>query len=103
MSNEVYNKRIEGDDNDNEKGAKMKTVNKITSNQYYAGLNRRFDKRAKLLIRFGFLANYNEYGGFYEKPSHYNLHKKIMVSNYLIMHADKRAWLDFLRSVLIGG
>ena len=37
----------------------------LTSNEYWGGLNRRFDRRAKLLRRLGFKYETTEYGGVF--------------------------------------
>jgi hypothetical protein len=72
----------------------------LTSNQYYRGLNRRFEKRSRLLRRIGYR--------YQIIPIRADLPKSpttaVFVSRYgsrvisasEVMHADTRAWRDEL-------
>jgi hypothetical protein len=71
----------------------------LTSNQYYGGLNRRFDKRAALLRRFGFAY---EVVGQVAIFSRTRRCRRSEVPAALLSHADKRAWREALRSILCG-
>jgi len=73
-----------------------KSKSELTSNQYYAGLNRRFDKRMRLLAFMGYDMRRNEHN-CYTKQLQENWHGRIASINAsFIMHADKRAFLDEL-------
>lgn len=56
----------------------------LTDNQYYKGLNNRFDNRCKKLIKIGYKYNNDKVGYIFRNmPSS-------LISNAIIMHADKR-------------
>ena len=72
----------------------------MTSNQYYGGLNRRFDNRAKLLRRLGFSYAQIDDLGF----AVFTRKRRYKVANIpaVVLHAaDRRLWHDTLRSALI--
>jgi hypothetical protein len=77
------------------KGGTMKTINSTKpakgSNLYYAGLNRRFDKRAKRLRRCGWTYEHTEFGGMWTKRRPMRV-KAIAAS--LVMHADNYVFWD---------
>lgn len=62
----------------------MKTIDKLTAQQYYKGLNNRFDNRVKKLLKQGYKYN-KELVGFV-----YKNFKNSFISNATIMHSDKR-------------
>lgn len=67
----------------------------LTSNEYYGGLNRRFEKRANLLRKLGWK---------YERLEKYNCavfvrnsyHKGRTIAAGTVMNADRRVWNDTL-------
>lgn len=77
----------------------------MTSNQYYGGLNRRFDQRSALLRRFGF-----KYQSLVAIPARTGGTMGIFVRDRLgrvqmlpaaeVMHAERRAWRDTLATTL---
>jgi hypothetical protein len=77
-------------------------MNNVTSNAFYGGLNRRFEKRAALLRRFGFTyarVEVPERGPF--KGSCVGLfvrsrHRQQVITAAEVMHACGRAWRDAL-------
>lgn len=80
-------------------------MNNITSNQRYGGLNRRFEKRAALLRRFGFVyivANIGEeknaatFGVFTRTP----FWRSQAITAAEVMHADRQVWIDELSRFL---
>lgn len=70
----------------------MKT---LTTNQYYGGLNRRFDKRIARLVCLGFRQVTNEFGCFMVRTKYARTQS---LSQSLVMYADQRAYFDRLRS-----
>jgi hypothetical protein len=73
-------------------------IKDLTSNQYYRGLNKRFDNRVKKLSRAGFYYD-KEYNAFIpkkykNKEAKFKEHYKI--SNELIMHADNRVFNNLI-------
>ena len=69
----------------------------MTSNQYYGGLNRRFDKRAWLLRRFGLKYCTTDFGAVFSDGRTY---KPRFVQAGIVMHAGKHAWFDVLGRIL---
>ena len=80
----------------------MSKIHELTSNQYYKGLNNRFDKRVRRLLKLKNL--------YYDSKdaTFYNIHTKIFsrriqssygLSTTFIMHADNRAFFDRLYSI----
>ena len=65
----------------------------MTSNEKYGGLNRRFDKRAKRLIRAGFRYEHTEYGGMFCKRRGGRVRA---LAASLVMHVDNWAFWDSL-------
>ena len=61
----------------------------LTENQYYGGLNNRFDRRVRMLLRAGYTYSESGWnrGGF--RPGY-----RILSSH--VMHADKRAFIQTL-------
>ena len=74
----------------------MKTLNGLTSNQYYYGLNRRFEKRAKLLISLGY--SYERIPGttiaVYKKAE---LGRKKLILAQTLLHASNRGFIKAMR------
>jgi hypothetical protein len=74
-------------------------LNNLTSNQYYGGLNRRFERRAALLRRLGFTYQRIEgmpvavFGRGY-------LGKSQAIPAAVLHHADNRAWFEELARTL---
>ena len=77
-------------------------------NDYYGGLNRRFDRRARLLVGHGYrfeLAEFPAYEGD-RRPASVGVFirrtsgRNVAVASSLVMHADKRAWLEELSRLL---
>jgi len=71
-------------------------VHEITSNQYYGGLNNRFDNRCVLLHRAGFIFD-KERTGFYNPLETYQTdyqRARNFIPNMKVMHSDKRAFVD---------
>jgi hypothetical protein len=62
-------------------------MNNLTSNQYYSGLNNRFEKRLRELTRMGFKTDHVEFTKHFPRMS---------VNRSFMMHADRRAWRDKL-------
>jgi hypothetical protein len=70
----------------------------LTSNQYYGGLNRRFDRRARLLTRLGFVSNLVETDlRVFTRTRHA---RKVNIPAAVLTHADNRAWHEVLASRL---
>lgn len=67
----------------------------LTSNEYWGGLNRRFDRRAKLLRRLGFKYETTEYGGVFVRAKPWRT-KKEAIPAAVVSLADKRAWVEHL-------
>jgi len=65
--------------------ATKKTINELTSNQYYRGLNNRFDNRVKKMLKLGFvhLKESNSFKGLYSSALN-------TIPASVIMHCDKR-------------
>lgn len=74
-----------------------KSIKELTSNQYYKGLNNRFDNRVKKLKSLGFSFD-NDEKFFYQKTNYAGI-KLRRVDLTFIMHADKRAWDDKIKSI----
>ena len=67
----------------------------VTSNQYYGGLNRRFDRRFRLLRRLGYKYTGTVYGGMFVKDSYF---KVTSIPASVVMIATNRDFLATLRS-----
>jgi hypothetical protein len=73
----------------------------LTNNQFYAGQNRRFDKRAKLLRKCGFRYERIEsldIAVFTRNPR--LLRKQQTIAASFLLCADRRAWGDKLAELL---
>jgi len=70
----------------------------LTTNQFYGGLNRRFEQRASLLRRMGFkyIAVADGVAAF-TRSLYFRNH---CIAAATVMHADRRSWLDVLASNL---
>lgn len=79
----------------------MKTgkLSKLTSNQYYGGLNRRFDKRVAMLHKFGFLVTTNEFGRFYYRPRLWKMGNEYIAATF-IHSSNNFLWNSLLGSIL---
>ncbi len=69
----------------------------LTSNQYYGGLNRRFDRRVRLLHKLGFKRIANEFGAFYAKPFRRFSLQKRYIPAAVLSHAQDRAFYEQVR------
>ena len=69
-------------------------INSLTPNQYYKGLNNRYDNRLKKLKKDGFLLN-REYMTWYKRSFNMTDLKNLrLMSNEFVMHSDNRAFTD---------
>lgn len=74
-------------------------MSKLTSNQLYGGMNRRFEKRSKMLAKFGFKYKIVVKGiaAFIHPRS-----DRSTVAAAEVMHSNNQCWIDTLRSILKG-
>lgn len=73
----------------------------LTSNQFYGGLNRRFDRRVKQLYRLGYrLHSVPEFGIALMAKQNIHDRKNSSIPNAIIMHADNAAYRLYLASKL---
>lgn len=70
----------------------MNQINNLTSNQYYGGINRRYDSRVKILLRAGFY--WNKQKEMWQHKRHFNY--KGGIHNSVVMHCDKRHFMMLL-------
>lgn len=74
----------------------------LTSNQYYGGQNRRFDRRAKQLRKFGF--RYERIAeldfAVFVRPQRFNPNRKQAIPTAFLFVADNRAWNGKLEEFL---
>ena len=85
--------------------SKRKPVSQLTSNEYYGGLNRRYDNRASLLVRLGFVIKF-----FPGEKSDVRVWCRIRprsggdrqdtIQTSTVLYADNRAWRDTLCHIL---
>ncbi len=68
----------------------------LTSNQYYNGLNRRFDARVRRILGMGFA--YNPDAKTYFRRNKWNCKSRYGLTLSQIMHCDHRAWNEELAS-----
>jgi len=74
--------------------ATTKKLQSLTSNQYYKGLNNRYDNRLKKLMKAGFSLN-REFMAWYKGTFYINdLKNHRLMSNEFVMHSDNRAFTD---------
>ena len=75
----------------------------LSQNQYYKGLNNRFDNRIKKLLRAKYSYS-KQYNGWYKGSNPENEKKQgRMIDNASILYAENRAFNDlFLRRFNIG-
>lgn len=74
--------------------ATTKKLQSLTPNQYYKGLNNRYDNRLKKLKKDGFSLN-REYMTWYKKSFNMtDLKNHRLMSNEFVMHSDNRAFND---------
>ena len=76
-------------------------INTITSNQYYKGLNNRYDNRFKKLRKLGFKLH-REFMVWYIKDPITNIDIKMGrgISNEFVYHADKRSFEDKIKRMI---
>ena len=72
----------------------------MTKNQYYSGLNKRYDSRVSVLFGLGFRQETNEFGVFWTRKRN---GKRDIIAAAKALHADKRAWIDELAQKLTTG
>jgi hypothetical protein len=72
----------------------------MTSNEHYRGLNRKFDKRCRLLRSLGFQWQTNDYGAFFTRRCRGKL---VTIPSCYLSLADNRTWFDKLASILSRG
>jgi hypothetical protein len=77
----------------------MNITTQLTSNQFYAGINRRFDRRAALLRKSGF--SYRAVCPGVAVFTRVRYGKETNVAAATVLHADKRVWTDTLETALI--
>lgn len=76
-------------------------MNSLTSNQYYKGLNNRFDKRIARLVRMGFKRVNNEFGSFFARGIiRCNGFRNQVIPAGLLSSADNRLWNEKLEEIL---
>lgn len=75
----------------------------LTSNQFYGGMNRRWENRRRLLEKFGFQYVRTEFDTvvFARKVPHRT--KWETLPTEFVMHANNRSWLDKLSYTLKRG
>ena len=64
------------------------TAESLPAHDYYAGLSRRFDRRISTMNKMGFVCRRNE--------MYYRQYSRRRVNVSLVMHADRRCWIDEL-------
>ena len=71
----------------------------VQADKYYAGMNKRFDKRIEFMRRFGFRSEINEYGHFLVRKRSF-LAKPDVLQAGVVMLATSQVWIDSLKRVL---
>jgi hypothetical protein len=74
-----------------------KNMSELTSNQFYGGINRRHDKRARLLTRLGFKFDTEKFGWYNPRRSH--LRNNFRIPPSLLQHAHNRAFYETLATL----
>ena len=69
----------------------MKT-SELSSNQYYKGLNNRYDSRVAMLLKVKYVLDRSTMT-WYSRRDHAKAHG---VSNSTVMYADSRAWREMV-------
>lgn len=72
---------------------------KVKTDAYYAGMNKRFDKRIEFMRRFGFRSEINEYGHFLVRKRSF-LNKPDVVQAGVALLATNTVWINILKEVL---
>jgi hypothetical protein len=69
----------------------------LTSNQYWGGLCKRFDKRVRLLAHMGYKYNngWKSHSTIWDNKNE-KMIPRITITGAQIMHLDNRAWNEFL-------
>ena len=76
------------------------SIIELTSNQYYKGLNNRYDKRVTSLLKDGFILN-REYMCWHKGKFSFNsFNNSRYITNQSVMIADKRYFKDMLERYL---
>ena len=70
-------------------------ISQLTSNQYYGGLNRRFDKRCRRLKQMGFKYVRTEFGAIFQKIWYGS--KTYNIPADLVMNAHNRVFIDEIK------
>ncbi len=68
---------------------RRKSISELTSNQFYGGLNRRYDSRVKRLRQMGLV--YNQTGNCWSKK-----YRKGTIDNCLVAQAHNRCFIDYI-------
>jgi len=82
----------------------QKTKSQLTSNQYYGGLNRRFETRQRRLRKMGFLYVCSEIKGApanFVKYGQWSVTRR-QISAQTVLVAENRVFWDLVRSCRIG-
>jgi len=76
-------------------------TNQMTPNQMYAGLNTRFEKRAQILRNFGFKYTVVEIAPKCTVAvfTRTRFGKTLAVQSATVMHANKAAWIETLKTI----
>lgn len=74
-------------------------MNTLTDNQYYGGLNRRFDKRFALLYRCGF-KRHSEFPELLIRPNGANPKSANRITTDSVLLSTNRVWYDLLGRIL---
>lgn len=74
-----------------------RNLNTLTSNEYYGGLNRRFDRRARLLRRLGFAYKRIEEANI-AVFARGRINRPESIPAAVLHHADNLAWINVLRN-----
>lgn len=73
------------------------TGKQLTSNQYWGGLNRRFDNRVARLYSLGYRLEGSDYGSFMVKRNYQGIR---VVPMSMVMHCPNAEYHQFLRGTL---
>ena len=74
-----------------------KSISELTSNQYWRGMNRRFDKRVRLLAKLG-VRNIGGVGWPSRRARAENgrLVPRWIMTSQFVMHADRRVFREYV-------
>jgi hypothetical protein len=79
----------------------MHKIHQITSNQFYKGLNNRFQRRISLLHKFGFSYVGSDFGAVLWRTNPNNRLKKQWIAASSLSDMDSRRWQEFLADNLV--